>query len=52
MGEIGEGAVADLAIEAEGFTEEEGGRGVAVRDGCDIHAYLISHLVVICNCNM
>jgi hypothetical protein len=43
MGEVGESAVADLAMEAEGFAEEDGGRGVAVGDGGDIHAYMISH---------
>jgi hypothetical protein len=41
MGEIGEGAVADLAVAAEGLAEEDGGRGVAVGDGGDVHAYII-----------
>ena len=30
VGEVGEGAVLNLAVVAEGFPEEEGGRGVAV----------------------
>jgi hypothetical protein len=30
MGEVGEGAVADLAAETAGLAEEDGGRGVAV----------------------
>ena len=41
MGEVGEGAVVDLAVEAEGFAEEDGGRGVAVGDGSHVHAYII-----------
>jgi hypothetical protein len=42
MGEVGEGTVADFAVEAEGLAEEDGGRGVAVRYGGDVHAYIIS----------
>ena len=41
MREIGEGAVEDFAVLAEGFAEEDGGRGVAVGDGGDVHAYII-----------
>jgi hypothetical protein len=44
MGEVGKGAVADLAIETKGLAEEDSGRGVAVRDGGDVHAYIISHI--------
>jgi hypothetical protein len=40
--EIGEGAVADLAVETEGLAEEDGGRGVAIGDSGDVHAYYIS----------
>jgi hypothetical protein len=42
--EIGEGSVEDFATLAEGFAEEDSGRGVAVGDGGDIHAYII-HLL-------
>ena len=41
MGDIGEGAVVDLAIESEGLAEEDGGWGVAVGDGGHIHVYII-----------
>ena len=42
MGEVGKGAVLNLAVLAKGFPEEEGGRGVAVGDGGDIHDFYIS----------
>ena len=42
MGEIGEGAVLNLAVVAKGFPEEDRGRGVAVGDGGDIHDFCIS----------
>jgi hypothetical protein len=32
----------DAAVEAEGFAEEDGGRGVAVGDGLDVHGHRIS----------
>jgi hypothetical protein len=41
MGEVGEGAVADLAAETEGLAEEDGGRGVAVGHGGDVHVYIV-----------
>jgi len=41
VGEIGEGAVEDLAVLTEGLAEEDGGRGVAIGDGGDVHAYTI-----------
>jgi hypothetical protein len=40
LGEIGEGAFFDLAVEAEGLAEENGWRGIAVGDALDIHGYL------------
>ena len=36
-GEIGEGARTHLGPVAEGLAEENGGRGVALGDGCYIH---------------
>ena len=37
VGEIGDGAVADLAVLTEALAQEDGGRGVAVGDDGDIH---------------
>ena len=37
MGEIGEGALAGFVAFAPAFAEEDGGRGVTVGDGFDIH---------------
>jgi hypothetical protein len=45
MREVGEGAVSDLAIKTEGLAEEDCGRGVAVGDGGDVHAYTIQQLI-------
>ena len=39
MSDVGDGAGLDFAVEAVGFTEQDGGRGVAIGDGGDIHAY-------------
>jgi hypothetical protein len=36
-GEIGECAFVDFGAIADGLAEEDGGRGVAVRDGLNIH---------------
>jgi hypothetical protein len=52
MGEIGESAVEDLAVLAEGLAEEDGGRGVAVRDGGDIHAYIMRQINRTCKHNI
>src|SRR6266481_2524475 len=41
MGEIGEGAVFDFTVLAVGLAKENGGRGVAVGDGGDVHVDLI-----------
>src|SRR5215471_4079343 len=38
-GEVGEGARPHLVPIAEGLTEENGGRGVAIGDGCYIHEW-------------
>ena len=41
MGDVGNGPGFDFAVEAEGLAEENGGRGGAVGDGGDVHAYII-----------
>src|SRR5487761_212842 len=43
MGETGEGAIFHFTFIAEGFAEEDGGWGIAVGDGGDVHTYLLSH---------
>lgn len=48
VGEVGEGAIFDFAIEAEGFAEEDGGRGAAVGDGCHVHVYIILYYLIYC----
>ena len=40
-GEVGEGALANLAVLAEGLAQEDGGRGGPVGDRFDIHGYLL-----------
>ena len=35
--DIGDGAVFDFTVLTEGFAKEDGGRGVAVGDGLDLH---------------
>jgi hypothetical protein len=42
MRKIGESPGLDFAVVAEGFAEEDGGRGVAIGYGGDVHAYTIS----------
>jgi hypothetical protein len=44
MRDVGDGASLDLAVEAIGFAEEDGGRGVAIGYGGDVHAYMIKEL--------
>ena len=39
--QVGDGAILDLAILAEGFTQEDGRGGIAVGDGGDIHDFFI-----------
>src|SRR5437016_1475139 len=41
MSNVGEGASLDFAVLAIGFAEKDGGRGVAIGDGSDVHAYII-----------
>jgi hypothetical protein len=38
VGEVGEGAVLDLAVLAKGLAQEDGGRGVAVGGGRSVRA--------------
>src|SRR5262245_20350790 len=46
-GQVGEGPRADLVPIAEGFTQEDGGRRVAIGNGCDIHECLyIKHWAI------
>src|SRR5437667_59085 len=44
VGEIGDGAVVDLAVFAEALAEEDSGRGVAVGDDSDIHVDIVRGL--------
>ena len=37
--QVGEGAFTDLAGLAIGFAQQDGGRGVSVGDGLDVHGY-------------
>ena len=41
MSDVGDGASLDFAVEAVGFAEEDGRRGVAIGNGGDVHAYII-----------
>ena len=41
-GQVGEGTFHDLAVAARGFTEEDGGRGVTVGDGLDVHGIMMA----------
>src|ERR1700683_1645445 len=43
MSDVGEGARFDFAVLAIGFAEENGGRGLAVGNGGDVHAYIVRH---------
>jgi hypothetical protein len=42
MRDVGEGASFYFAVLAIGFAEEDGGRGVAVRYGGNVHAYIMT----------
>ena len=46
-GDIGEGAGFDLSMVAERLAEEDGGRRSAIGDGGDVHAYIISLLIIL-----
>src|SRR5215210_2613696 len=48
VGEIGDGAVADLAVLAEGFPKEHGGRRIAVRHDRYIHVDMMPSQEVHC----
>ena len=47
LGEIGEGAFADFAVFPVGLAQEDGGRGVSVRDSFDIHGHIMILTVII-----
>jgi hypothetical protein len=40
-GEIGEGALLDFGAGTDRFAKENGGRGIAIGDGLDIHGSMI-----------
>jgi hypothetical protein len=40
-GEIREGTLVDLGADPDRFAEEDGGRGVAIGDGLDVHGSII-----------
>jgi hypothetical protein len=46
VSDIGDGASLDFAIEAIGLAEENGGRGVAIGDGGDVHAYILYNNII------
>ena len=39
LSQVGQCSLADLACLAEGFSQEEAGRGVAIGDGFDVHGH-------------
>jgi hypothetical protein len=45
MGEVGQGALAGFVAFASALAEEDGGRGVAVGDGLDVHGSHYAHLM-------
>jgi len=46
MGDVGEGARLDFAVIPVGLTEEDGGRGVAIGHGGDVHTYTLSKILL------
>jgi hypothetical protein len=44
LGDVGEGAVVNLTVFAEGLAQQDGGRGVAVRDDRYVHVDIFSQL--------
>src|SRR3984893_391268 len=47
IGEVGQGALAGFVAFPPALAEEDGGRGVAVGDGFDVHGIYYAHLVII-----
>ena len=47
IGEVGQGALAGFVAFAPALAEEDGGRGVAVGDGFDVHGSYYAHLLII-----
>src|SRR5260370_15257732 len=52
IGEVGQGALAGFVAFAPALTEEDGGRGVAVGDGFDVHGSYYAHILTIVKANM
>jgi len=52
VGEVGEGALAGLGAFAPAFAEEDGGRGVAVGDGFDVHGNNCEQVITHVNSNI
>src|SRR6202047_135279 len=52
IGEVGQGALAGFVAFAPALAEEDGGRGVAVGDGFDVHGSYYAHLLIIVKDNM
>src|ERR1700722_9926987 len=52
IGEVGQGALAGFVAFAPALAEEDGGRGVAVGDGFDVHGSYYAQLLIIVNENM
>src|SRR5580692_4969012 len=47
IGEVGQGALAGFVAFAPALAEEDGGRGVAVGDGFDVHGSYYARLLII-----
>jgi hypothetical protein len=47
-GQVGKGPRADLVPVAEGFTQEDGRRRIAIGNGCDIHGGLYIRYTATC----
>jgi len=52
LGEVGDGAFPDFAVETERLTEEDGRGRIAVGDGVDVHGHtlrvIVEYVVVLC----
>src|SRR5712692_11041423 len=52
IGEVGQGTLAGFVAFPPALAEEDGGRGVAVGDGLDVHGSYYAHLICIVKTNM